>query len=293
LGNEVHQAGSQVEPDRMRFDFTFDRALTPQEIAKVEDIMNTWISEELEVSTKVMNIEEARSTGAMALFGEKYDDDVRVVSVGTVSKELCGGCHASNSLDLRLVKIVSESAIAAGTRRIEAFVGTSALHYLNSKVVEIDKLSSKFKAHYDEVFDRVEKLMEENKELQKELLTVKSAQAKEKFNAFVNQVIEIDGGKLFVHKMEQLDGNALKEGVEMLANKIGNSIIAIVAGTSIFVKVSDDFVKKGVNAGKIVQEIAQSTGGKGGGRPNFAQGAAKELDKVDEVLKTIENNLKN
>ena len=292
LGNDVHQAGSQVEPDRMRFDFTFDRALTPQEVEKVEKILNEWISLGLNVSTKVMNIEEARLTGAMALFGEKYEDDVRVVSVGEISKELCGGCHASNSQELKLAKIVSESAIAAGTRRIEVFVGNAALTYLNEKVNELDKLSLKLKAHYSEVFNRVEKLMEENKELQKELSTLKSSQAKDKFNNFVNQVTEIDGGKLFVHKMEQLDGNALKEGVEMLANKIGDSIIAIVAGTSIFVKVSDNFVAKGINAGKIVQEIAQATGGKGGGRPNFAQGAAKELDKVDCILNEIQNKLK-
>ena len=292
LSGDVHQAGSQVEENRMRFDFTFDRAMTEKEIQKTEDLLNEWISEDLDVTTKVMNIDEARQTGAMALFGEKYDDEVRVVSIGEVSKEFCAGCHASHTGQLRLAKIVSESAIAAGTRRIEVVVAKAALNYLTEKANAMDKLATKFKAHFDEVEGRVDKLMEENKELQKELTTVKSVQAKDKFKEFASKALDINGGKLFIQKMEQLDSNALKEGVEMLANKLGNSIITVVAGTSIFVKVSDNFVAKGVNAGNIVKEIAAATEGKGGGRPQFAQGAVKNLDKVDAVLTEIENKLK-
>ena len=292
LSGDVHQAGSQVEENRMRFDFTFDRAMTEKEIQKTEDLLNEWISEDLDVTTKVMNIDEARQTGAMALFGEKYDDEVRVVSIGEVSKEFCAGCHASHTGQLRLAKIVSESAIAAGTRRIEVVVAKAALNYLTEKANAMDKLATKFKAHFDEVEGRVDKLMEENKELQKELTTVKSAQAKDKFKEFASKALDINGGKLFIQKMEQLDSNALKEGVEMLANKLGNSIITVVAGSSIFVKVSDNFVAKGVNAGNIVKEIAAATEGKGGGRPQFAQGAVKDLDKIDAVLTEIENKLK-
>ena len=292
LAGDVHQAGSQVEENRMRFDFTFDRAMTEKEIQKTEDLMNEWISEDLPVETKVMNIDEARQTGAMALFGEKYEDEVRVVSIGDISKEFCAGCHASHTGQLRLAKIVSESAIAAGTRRIEVVVAKAALNYLTEKANAMDKLATKFKAHFDEVEARVDKLMEENKELQKELTTVKSAQAKDKFKEFASKALDVAGGKLFVQKMEQLDSNALKEGVEMLANKLGESVIVVVAGTSIFVKVSDSFVKNGVNAGNIVKEIAAATEGKGGGRPQFAQGAVKNLDKVDAVLAEIENKLK-
>ena len=292
LSGDVHQAGSQVEEDRMRFDFTFDRAMTEKEIQKTENLMNEWISEDIDVTTKVMNIDEARQTGAMALFGEKYDDEVRVVSIGEISKEFCAGCHASHTGQLRLAKIVSESAIAAGTRRIEVVVAKSALKYLSDKANAMDKLASKFKAHYDEVEARIDKIQEENKELQKELTTLKSAQAKDKFKEFASKAIDIADGKLFIQKMDQLDANALKEGVEMLANKLGNSIIAVVAGTSIFVKISDNFVAKGVNAGNIVKEIAAATEGKGGGRPQFAQGAVKDLSKVDAVLSKIENDLK-
>lgn len=292
LTGDVHQAGSQVEENRMRFDFTFDRAMTEKEIQKTEDLMNEWISEDIPVETKVMNIDEARQTGAMALFGEKYEDEVRVVSIGDISKEFCAGCHASHTGQLRLAKIVSESAIAAGTRRIEVVVAKAALNYLTEKANAMDKLATKFKAHFDEVETRVDKLMEENKELQKELTTVKSAQAKDKCKEFASKALDVAGGKLFVQKMEQLDSNALKEGVEMLANKLGESVIVVVAGTSIFVKVSDTFVKNGVNAGNIVKEIATATEGKGGGRPQFAQGAVKNLDKVDAVLAEIENKLK-
>ena len=292
LTGDVHQAGSQVEEDRMRFDFTFDRAMTEKEIQKTEDLMNEWISEDIDVTTKIMNIDEARQTGAMALFGEKYEDEVRVVSIGDISKEFCAGCHASRTGQLRLAKIVSESAIAAGTRRIEVVVAKSALKYLSDKANAMDKLASKFKAHYDEVEARIDKIQEENKELQKELTTLKSAQAKDKFKEFASKAIDIADGKLFVQKIDQLDSNALKEGVEMLANKLGNSIIAVVAGTSIFVKVSDNFVAKGVNAGNIVKEIAAATEGKGGGRPQFAQGAVKDVSKVDTVLSKIENDLK-
>lgn len=278
LGNEVKQAGSQVEEGRTRFDFSFSRAVSQAEIKRVEKIINDWIGEKLEVCTKVMKIEEAQKTGATALFGEKYDEEVRVVAVGDISKEFCGGTHASNIADLRLVKIVSESAIAAGTRRIEAVVGKAAIEYLNDKEDVIDKISAHFKAPIDEVFGRIEKLQEENKLLQKEISTIQTVMAKQKFASYVEKAETIDGGKLFVSKIDAMDANAVKEGVEYLGQKLGDSIIVVVApkidgsGATIVAKVSDNFVAKGIQAGKIVSEIAQKCGGKGGGRPQFAQG---------------------
>lgn len=301
LGDEVKQAGSQVEENRTRFDFSFSRAMTPDEVKKAEAIINTWISEGLEVQTKVMSIEEAQKTGATALFGEKYDEEVRVVSVGNISKEFCGGTHSSNTGELRLVKIVSESAIAAGTRRIEAVVGTSALNYLNKKETEIDKLSAFFKAPYEEVSDRVEKLQEENKNLQKQLAHLQSGQAREKFNSFVEQATKINGGKLFVAKIDAMDANSLKDGVEMLGQKLGDSVIVVVSpkseggseasGATIVVKVSDNFVANGIQAGKIVSEIAAKCGGKGGGRPQFAQGGLGDLSAVDKALEEFKNSV--
>lgn len=314
LGDEVKQAGSQVEDNRMRFDFTFSRAMTPQEVKKTEDIMNKWIGEKLPVNTDVMGIEEAKLTGATALFGEKYEDVVRVVSIGgkakcncgsdcscdhesgeekeVISKEFCAGTHASNTADLRLVKIVSEGAIAAGTRRIEAVVADAAIDYLNAKSAEIDKLASRFKVHFDEVEARIEKLLEENKELQKELEETKAEMAKSKFATFVSKAQDIEGGKLFITKIENLDADAVKAGIEMLSNKLGESIIVLANERMVIVKVTDGFVKKGINAGKIVGEIARATGANGGGRPNFAQGGVKDASKLDEILAKVGGDLK-
>lgn len=295
LGDEVHQAGSQVEPDRMRFDFTFSRAMTPDEIFKVEEILNNWVAKGLNVHTDVMDIEQAKLTGATALFGEKYDEVVRVVSIGNetcISKEFCAGTHARNTRDLRLVKIVSEGAIAAGTRRIEVVVSKAAFEFMNAKVREMDKLSLMFKTHYNEIVERVEKLQEENKELQKELASAKEENARAKFATFLSKAEEIDGGKLFISKIENIDGNAIKTGIEFMAQKLGESIIVLASERTVAVKVSDDFVKKGVNAGKIVGEIARATGANGGGRPNFAQGGVKDASKLDEILSKVEKDIK-
>ena len=296
LGNEVHQAGSQVEENRMRFDFTFSRAMTPDEISKTEDIVNNWISKGLPVITQEMDIEQAKLTGATALFGEKYDDVVRVVSMGEgencVSKEFCAGTHARNTRDLRLFKIVSEGAIAAGTRRIEVVVSSSAFEFMNAKVKELDKLSLMFKAHTEEIVERVEKLQEENKELNKKVEKLEEENSRAKFASFVSRAQEIMGGKLFISKVADINALAIKVGVEFLSQKLGDSIIVLANNKTVIAKVSDNFVKRGIQAGQIVGEIARATGANGGGRPNFAQGGIKDPSKLDEVLAKIEEDIK-
>ncbi len=300
LGSEVKQAGSYVEENRMRFDFTFSRAMTSDEIVKVENLMNKWIGEGYKVNTKVMGIKEAELTGATALFGEKYGDTVRVVSieketkdgVDCISKEFCAGTHARQLVDLRVVKIISESAIAAGTRRIEAAVSNSAIEYLNAKSTEIDKLSTKFKSHFDEVVERVEKLSDENRELQKNIEKLEEENARNKFASFISKAQEIEGGKLFISKVEGLKSLGIKIGLEYLSNKLGNSVIILAGETTVAVKVSDNFVKQGINAGKLVGEIARATGANGGGRPNFAQGGVKDSSKLDEILTKVEEEIK-
>lgn len=300
LGSEVKQAGSYVEENRMRFDFTFSRAMTSDEIVKVENLMNKWIGEGYKVNTKVMGIKEAELTGATALFGEKYGDTVRVVSieketkdgVDCISKEFCAGTHARQLVDLRVVKIISESAIAAGTRRIEAAVSTSAIEYLNAKSAEIDKLSTKFKSHFDEVVERVEKLSDENRELQKNIEKLEEENARNKFASFISKAQKIEGGKLFISKVEGLKSIGIKIGLEYLSNKLGNSVIILAGETTVAVKVSDNFVKQGINAGKLVGEIARATGANGGGRPNFAQGGVKDSSKLDEILTKVEEEIK-
>ena len=300
LGSEVKQAGSYVEENRMRFDFTFSRAMTSDEIVKVENLMNKWIGEGYKVNTKVMGIKEAELTGATALFGEKYGDTVRVVSIeketkdgiDCISKEFCAGTHARQLVDLRVVKIISESAIAAGTRRIEAAVSNSAIEYLNAKSAEIDKLSTKFKSHFDEVVERVEKLSDENRELQKNIEKLEEENARNKFASFISKAQEIEGGKLFISKVEGLKSLGIKIGLEYLSNKLGNSVIILAGETTVAVKVSDNFVKQGINAGKLVGEIARATGANGGGRPNFAQGGIKDSSKLDEILTKVEEEIK-
>ena len=322
LGDEVKQAGSQVEENRMRFDFTFSRAMTHEEIEKTENLMNKWIGEKLPVNTEVMGIEEAKLTGATALFGEKYEDEVRVVSIGgkkhhhhhhhgdheckcghggcgchkeeekeVISMEFCAGTHARNTEDLRLVKILSESAISAGTRRIELVVSNAALDYVNNKIKVTNALESRFKVHTDEVLERVEKLAEENRELQKEIIKLKEEQARNKFATFVSKAQDIKGGKLFISKVEDFDADAIKTGAELLANKLGNSIIILANDRTVLVKVSENYVNEGINAGKLVGEISRATGANGGGRPNFAQGGVKDSNKLDEILAKVEMDL--
>ena len=298
VGDEVKQAGSYVDDQRMRFDFTFSRAMTPDEIKKTENLMNKWIGEDYTINTKVMGIKEAELTGATALFGEKYGDTVRVVSIEkdgqSISKEFCAGTHARELKDLRFVKIVSEGAIAAGTRRIEVVVSKSAINYVNAKVEVTDNLSNRFKAHYDEVIDRIDKLQEENKSLQKEVDKLQEENARNRFAAFVDRAQEIDGGKLFISKVAKLTPIGLKIGIELLSHKLGKDNIVVLAGDKmVAAKVSDSFIAKGINAGQIVGEIARATGANGGGRPNFAQGGVKDPSKLDEILAKVESDIKN
>ena len=298
VGDEVKQAGSYVDESRMRFDFTFSRAMTADEIKKTEDLMNKWIGQDYRINTQIMGIKEAELTGATALFGEKYGDTVRVVSIEKdgecISKEFCAGTHARELKDLRLVKIISESAIAAGTRRIEVVVSNPAISYVNSKVDVVDTLSAKFKAHYDEVVERVEKLSDDNRELQKKIEKLEEENARSRFATIIDRAQDINGGKLFISKFQNLTPVGLKIGMEILSHRLGKDNIIILAGEkTVAAKVSDSFIKKGVNAGKIVGEIARATGANGGGKPNFAQGGVKDSSKLDEVLTNVENDIKN
>ena len=302
LGSGVKQAGSQVEPDKTRFDFSFDRAMTPSEIEQVEELMNDWISRGLEQHTDIMDAEEAKKCGAMALFGEKYGDKVRVVGIKDengeyVSRELCGGTHVANTAQIRLAKVVQESAISAGSRRIEVVVADAAFKFLNNKAKEADKLAHLFKAQTNEICERVDKLIETNKSLTKKTEELQNEIASAKFATFLSKTQDIKDGKLFISKIEDFEPNMVKTFVEKLSDKIGNSVIVITSlkkdgSIFIMVKVSDNFVQKGINAGKIVGEIAAATGGKGGGRPNFAQGAGKDASQLDGILSKIETEIK-
>ena len=302
LGNGVKQAGSQVEPDKTRFDFSFDRAMTASEIEQVEELMNGWISQGLEQHTDIMDAEDAKKCGAMALFGEKYGDKVRVVGIKDekgeyVSRELCGGTHVNNTAQIRLAKVVQESAISAGSRRIEVVVSDAAFKFLNDRAKEAEKLAHLFKSQVNEIGERVDKLIETNKTLTKRTVELQNEIANAKFSTFLSKTQEIKDGKLFISKIEDFEPNMVKTFVEKLSDKLGNSVIVVASlkkdgSIFIMVKVSDNFVQKGINAGKIVGEIAAATEGKGGGRPNFAQGAGHNVQKLDSVLALVEKEIK-
>lgn len=297
LGDEVKQAGSQVEENRTRFDFSFSRAMTHEEIQKVEDIMNDWIGANYKQNTVVMDVQDAINSGATALFGEKYEDKVRTVAIGDVSKELCGGTHVKSTGEIRLTKIVSESAIAAGTRRIEAVCGKTAINWLSEKANEVDELAHYFKIPHNEVVEKVEKIAEENKGLQSEINTLKEESAVSKIQSFVSRAEDLKDGKLFVSKIDAIPAIFMKPAIEKLSSKLGNSIVVFTSiqnpeQISICVKVSDNYVKAGVNAGNIVKAIADATGGRGGGRPNFAQGGGKDSSKLDDILLKIKEEIK-
>ncbi len=299
LGDEVHQAGSQVEKNRTRYDFSLSRAMTKDEIKKVEEIINDWINQGIERKTEVMGIEEARLTGAMALFGEKYGETVRVVSFGTdecISKELCGGCHVDNTKDLRLAKIVSESAIAAGVRRIEILCSNAAFDFLNQKACAIDEIAQKNKIPYTQIEDKIEKIETQNRELNAKIEELEAKIAQSSFSTFISKAKDIKGGKLFITKIEDFAPNAIKAGVEMISKKLGECIIVLCSikqdgSAFVIANVSDSFVKKGIQAGKIVGEITRKMGGGGGGRPQLAQGAGKDASKADEILAEVEKNI--
>lgn len=296
LGDEVKQAGSQVEENRTRFDFSFSRAMTHDEIQKVEDIMNDWIGADYKQNTVVMDVQDAINSGATALFGEKYEDKVRTVAIGDVSKELCGGTHVKSTGEIRLTKIVSESAIAAGTRRIEAVCGKTAINWLSEKANEADSLAHYFKIPHNEVVEKVEKIAEENKTLQAEINTLKEESAVSKIQSFISRAEDLKDGKLFISKIDAIPAIFVKPAIEKLSSKLGNSIVVLASvqnpeQISICVKVSDDYVKAGVNAGNIVKAIAEATGGRGGGRPNFAQGGGKDSSKLDDVLIKVKEEI--
>lgn len=288
VGDSVAQAGSYVDDSRLRFDFSFDRAITKEELKEIECLINKWISMNLLQVTRVMELEEAKHQGAIALFGEKYEDKVRVVSIADVSKELCGGTHVHTTGDIRLIKIVSESAISAGTRRIEAVCSDSAIEYLSAHDSLLNEISSMMKTPAAEVVSRIEKLMSDNKDQHKQIKELENELAKYKMSSIAEKAVNIEGGKLLCEKVSGVSADALKSSMEDIASRLKESVLVLASVVDdkgiVLVRVSDNMQKLGYNASTIVNEIASFCGGKGGGRPNFAQAGIKNTDKIDEAI---------
>ncbi|SHI24101.1 alanyl-tRNA synthetase [Butyrivibrio fibrisolvens DSM 3071] len=295
LGDSVEQAGSYQDPDKTRFDFSYHQAMTADEIKKVEDIVNAKIYEGLSVVTKEMSLEEAKKTGAMALFGEKYGDSVRVVNMGDWSIELCGGTHVSNTREIGQFKILSESGVAAGVRRIEAITGSNVIEFYKELERNTKDAAALLKATPETLADHIKKLQEELKALKSENESLKSSAAKDALGNAADDAVDVKGVKFVAKSLKDVDMNSLRELGDSLKESLGDCVVVLMSDNdgkvSIMTMASDSAVKKGAHAGNLVKEIAPMVGGGGGGRPNMAQaggknpaGIADALNKAQEVL---------
>lgn len=288
LGSHVEQKGSLVTPDRLRFDFAHFQAMTAEELAKVEAMVNAEIQAALPVVTDIMSVEEAKKTGAMALFGEKYGEKVRVVSMGDFSKELCGGTHVSNTSVITTFKIVSESGIAAGVRRIEALTGEGVFAYYKEIEKRQAEIAAMLKTSPAEIEEKIAHLQAEVKALHSENESLKAKMAQDAVGDVMNQVQEVNGVKLLAVSLTDVDMNGLRDLGDQLKEKLGEGVVVLasVAGgkVSLLAMVTDQAQKAGAHAGNLIKGMAAIVGGGGGGRPNMAQAGGKNPAKVPEAL---------
>ncbi|MTM42047.1 alanine--tRNA ligase, partial [Turicibacter sanguinis] len=297
IGAHANQAGSLVSADRLRFDFTNMQGLTSEELQRIEAIVNEkiWASIPVEVFEK--SIEEAKQMGAMALFSEKYGETVRVVKAGDYSIELCGGCHVSNTSEIGLFKIISESGIGAGTRRIEAVTGKGAYQYMNSFIERFAAVSETLKTKPALLEERVEGILDELKEAHRENDSLKSKLSHLKMKEIVNNTREVAGITVLTANLVDVDMNHLRQMVDEFKQQLSSAVIVLASAVdgkvAISCGVTPDYVKQGVHAGKIVKEVATICGGGGGGRPDMAQAGAKDATKIEEALKNVDEWLKN
>lgn len=300
LGTHVEQAGSFVNGDRLRFDFSHFSAMTKEELEQVEKIVNEKIAQALPVVTKVMSIEEAKKTGAMALFGEKYGEKVRVVQMGDFSTELCGGTHVANTASIMLFKIISESGVAAGVRRIEALTGNGVLKYYAEMEETLHKAAATVKASPVELVAKVEHLMADLKALQSENESLKSKAAKDALGNVMDQIVEVKGVKFLAAKVSGVDMNGLRDLGDQLKAKLNEGVIILISDmagrVNMVAMATDEAIKSGAHAGNLIKGIAGLVGGGGGGRPNMAQAGGKNPAGIDEAVteakKVLENQLK-
>ncbi len=300
LGSHVEQAGSYVDAHRLRFDFSHFSAMTPEELAKVEQIVNDEINAHLPVRTSVMTLEEAKKTGAMALFGEKYGDSVRVVQMGDFSTELCGGTHVANTGDIAVFKILSESGVAAGVRRIEALTGPGVFAYYKELEDRLSEAAKIVKATPANLAEKLTHLMAEVKQLSSENESLKSKAARESLGNVMDQVKEIKGVKLLAAKADGADMNGLRDLGDQLKEKLGEGVVVLASEkdgkVNLVAMATDSAMAQGAHAGNLIKGIAALVGGGGGGRPNMAQAGGKNPagipQAIAEVEKVLEGQLK-
>lgn len=295
LGDHVEQSGSYQDGERTRFDFSHGQAMTTEELKKVEEIVNAKIAEDLPVETKVMSLEEAKKTGAMALFGEKYGDTVRVVMIGDFSRELCGGTHVGHTGEIASFKILSESGVAAGVRRIEAITGNNVTAYYQEMEDRLNAVARVLKTSPATLLDRAEHLMAEMKVLQSENESLKSKAAKDALGDVMNQVKEVKGVKLLAASVAGVDMNGLRDLGDQLKAKIGEGVIVLISDcdgkVNMVAMATQGAMDKGAHAGNLIKGIAALVGGGGGGRPNMAQAGGKNPAGIPDAIAKCEEVL--
>ncbi|MDD6202670.1 MAG: DHHA1 domain-containing protein, partial [Lachnospiraceae bacterium] len=289
LGTHVEQAGSYVDGERLRFDFSHFSAMTTDEIKQVEKIVNDEIAANLPVVTDVMSVDEAKKAGAMALFGEKYSEKVRVVKMGDFSMELCGGTHVSNTGVITAFKIISESGVAAGVRRVEALTGNAVFAYYAEMEEKVNEAAKILKATPANLLEKLEHLLAENKALLAENESLKSKAAKNALGDVMDQVVTVKDVKLLATKVSGVDMNALRDLGDQLKEKIGDGVVVLASDcdgkVNLIAMATDDAMKKGAHAGNLIKGIAALVGGGGGGRPNMAQAGGKNPAGIDNAIK--------
>ena len=295
LGTHVEQKGSYQDDERTRFDFSHFSAMTDEEIKKVEVIVNEKIAEALDITTSIMSIEEAKKTGAMALFGEKYGAEVRVVKMGDFSTELCGGTHVSNTSEISAFKILSESGVAAGTRRIEAITSTAVFDYYDSVEAMLNEAAVALKCKPAEVVAKIASLQKQLKETNSELDSLKAKAAKESASGAMDSVVDINGVKLLATAVAGVDMNGLRDLGDSFKEKLGEGVIVLASDcdgkVNLIVMATDGAQAKGAHAGNLVKAIAPKVGGGGGGRPNMAQAGGKNPAGIQDALDEAKNVL--
>ncbi|HGE7935180.1 TPA: alanine--tRNA ligase, partial [Clostridioides difficile] len=288
LGEHVNQAGSLVTPERLRFDITHFEAISNEELKVIEEKVNNVILSSLDIKCDIMNIKEAKEKGATALFGEKYGDEVRVVSMGDYSTELCGGTHLTNTSQVGMFKILSEGGVAAGVRRIEAITGKAVYEYLKERDGIISEVCVNLKSKEDNLIQRISSLLEENKNLSKELHDMKAKMSLQSVDSIFDSKVEVNGVNLITNKFEGMDMDTLRETADNLRDKLGSGVVVLANvvddKVNFVVTATKDVLDKGIHSGNIVREVAKIAGGKGGGRPNMAQAGASDVSKVDRAL---------
>jgi alanyl-tRNA synthetase len=295
LGQHVRQAGSLVTPERLRFDFSHTGAIVDEKLAAIEAQVNQRVREDAGVSIRELSYEDAVRQGALAFFGDKYGDRVRVVKIGDFSTELCGGTHIRASGEIGLFKLNFEGGVAAGVRRIEAFTGEGALDLINSYESRLKEIGSLIRGSADDAVDKVKRLLERQKDLEKEIARLQGELEKDRITDLIGQKQIISGTNVLIAQVKDIDGKQLRQMADQLKDKLGSGIV-ILAGANdgnvnLVASVSKELTKR-FHAGNIVKELAGMVGGGGGGRPDFAQAGGKEPEKIGAALRRAEEIIK-